>query len=144
MLNRLFCCRWRPTCVQRGCSTLRELLSLLLLVVYLTELGDAMLGRWALHALLTPVASLLSWVLWLPLLRVPDLLTLRTLSATAWLASGACRLLRVAQLFSLPLDWSHVRPQAAAWAGVLCLAMVTIELYSICRVVSIVSKVGHI
>jgi hypothetical protein len=105
-------------------------------LMHLVELGDAMLGRWALHVLLTPVVSLVAWVLWLPLHRVADRAVLRSLGALAWFAAGAFRLLRVVQLVNLPLDWSHVRPHAAAWAGVLCLAMATVELYCTYRAVS--------
>jgi hypothetical protein len=138
-MKHFLCPRWRPGRPQGGLSTLRELLSLLLLLVYLVELGDALVGRWALHVLLTPVVSMLAWAAWLPLLRVPDGWTLRALSSVSWLAAGACRLHRMAQLVGLPLDWSHMRPHAAAWAGGLCLAMFTVEVYSTCRTVSIAS-----
>jgi hypothetical protein len=130
------CPRWRVVRPQRGLGSLRELLALLLLLGYLAELGDALLGRWAPHLLLTPAVALLCWAVWLPLHRAPDLWALRSLSALSWLAAGACRLYRVAQLVSLPLDWSHVRPHAAAWSGGLCLAMFAVEGYSACRMVS--------
>jgi hypothetical protein len=138
-MKHSLCPRWCLGRPHRGLSMLRELLSLLLLLVYLVELGDALVGRWALHVLLTPVASLLSWAAWLPLHRIPDGWTLRALDSVSWLAAGACRLHRMAQLLSLPLDWGHMRPHAAAWAGGLCLAMFTVEVYSTCRAVSILS-----
>lgn len=128
--------RWPPRRIHWGLSTLRELLSLLLILVHLVELGDALLGRWVLHVLLTPVASLLAWALWLPLYRASDGWVLRFLGAVIFFAAGAFRFLRVAQLVSLPLDWSHMRLHASAWAGVLFLAMATVELYSTCRTVS--------
>lgn len=127
--------RWRPGRPHRGLSTLRELLSLLLLLVNLVELGDALVSRWTLHVLITPVASLFAWVAWLPLHRVPDRWTLRALGSASWLAAGACRLHRMAQLVSLPLDWGHMRPHGAAWAGGLCLAMFTVEMYSTFRTI---------
>jgi thiol:disulfide interchange protein len=100
------------------------------------ELGDALLGRWMLHVLLTPVASLLAWALWLPLHRASDSWVLRFLGAVVFFAAGAFRYLRVAQLFSLPLDWSHMRLHASVWAGTLFLAMAIVELYTTCRTVS--------
>jgi hypothetical protein len=141
VMKALLCPRWRPGRAQHGLSTLRELLSLVLLLAYLVELGDALVGRWALHVLLTPVVSLLGWAVWLPLHRAPEIWTLRSLSSLSWLAAGACRLYRVAQLVSLPLDWSHMRPHAAAWSGGLCLTMFVVEGYSTCRMVSIPSPV---
>jgi hypothetical protein len=105
--------------------------------VHLVELGDALLGRWVLHVLLTPVASLVAWALWLPLHRVSDRWVLRLLSAVVFFVTGVFRFLRVAQLVSLPLDWSHMRLHASTWSGALFFAMATIELYSTCRTVSI-------
>lgn len=128
--------RWPPRRIHWGLSTLRELLSLLLLLVHLVELGDALLGRWVLHVLLTPIASLLAWALWLPLHRASDRCILRFLGAVVFFAAGAFRFLRVAQLVSLPLDWSHMRLHASSWAGALFLVMATVELYSTCRTVS--------
>lgn len=110
---------------------------MLLFLVHLVELGDALLGRWVLHVLLTPAASLLAWALWLLLHRVSDRWILRLLGAAVFFTAGAFRFLRVTQLVSLPLDWSHMRLHASAWAGALFLAMATIELYSTCRTVSI-------
>lgn len=134
--HTMLCSRWPSRRIQWGLSTLRELLSLLLLLVHLVELGDALLGRWVLHVLLTPVASLLAWSLWLPLHRASDRWVLHFLGAMAFSAAGAFRFLRVAQLVSLPLDWSHMRLHASAWAGALFVAMATVELYSTCRTVS--------
>jgi hypothetical protein len=134
------CPRWRVGRPQLELCTLRELLSLLLLLLYLAELGDALVGRWALHLILTPAVSMLVWAVWLPLHRAPDLWALRSLSSLCWLAAGACRLYRVAQLVSLPVDWSHMRPHAAAWSGGLCLALFAVEGYSACRMVSHVTE----
>jgi len=134
--HAIFSFRWPLGRIHWGLSTLRELLSLLLLLVHLVELSDALLGRWALHVLLTPVASLLAWALWLPLHRAPDRWVFRFLGTVVFSAAGAFRFLRVAQLVSLPLDWSHMRLHASAWAGALFLAMATVELYSTCRRVS--------
>jgi hypothetical protein len=133
----VLCSRWPLRRFHWGLSTLRELLSLLLLLVHLVELGDALLGRWVLHVLLTPVASLLAWALWLPLHRVSDRWVLRLLGAVVFFFAGIFRFLRVAQLVSLPLDWSHMRLHASAWAGALFLTMATIELYSTSWTVSV-------
>ena len=118
-------------------GTLRELMSLFLFLALLLELADGLLGRWSLHIMLLSLSSLFSWGVWLPLHRVRDSCTLRAISAITSLVSGLCRLLRLAQLVSLHLTVSHMRPHTAASTAIIYFFMGFVDLYTVCRSVSL-------